>query len=101
MEEPWKIYYDELHDRAEEIVEQEFNVEDDLREVAHEVYEATADRLHNQMDYGEGDALTLTKTFGRALKRWIEEGHYDWDDLMEKLETAQMDWESAHEVSTP
>lgn len=100
MEEPWKVYHDELRDRAVEIVQQEWNVEEDLREAAHEAYAATADRLVNQLDWDEEDALALTRAFGRALRSWIGLGHFDWDDLIERLEAAQMEWEGSRQVSS-
>lgn len=95
MDEPWQIYRDELFDRARDIPDQQFNIEADLAEAAHETYESTVDRLVNQLDYRETDALTLTKAFGRAVKDWMSEGHFDWDDLIEKLEAKQMDWEQS------
>lgn len=89
MDEPWNIYYDELLDRAEEIPSQRFNRAEDMSEAAHEAYEATVDRLVNQLDVGDAEALALTKDFGRVLKAWVEEDRYDWDELRERLEGAQ------------
>lgn len=95
MDEPWQIYREELLERAEDIPEQRFNVEADMAEAAHEAYESTVDRLVNQFDYEEAEALALAKAFGRAVKEWIGEGHFDWDELTEKLETEQLDWEQS------
>ncbi len=100
MDEPWKIYYDELYDRAADIPEQEFDRDEDMAEAAHEAYEAATDRLVNQLDYREDEALGLTHTFGRVVKAWIGGKVLDWDDLLERLETAQEEWEpSAGESS--
>jgi len=94
MEEPWIIYLEELRERGEEIPYQQFNREDDMREVAHEAYEATADRLFSQMDFNEEEALRITKSFMRVVKDWISDGTMDWDDLEEELELAQEEWDS-------
>jgi hypothetical protein len=93
MEDPWIIYLEELRDRGEEIPEQEFNRDADMKEAAHETYEATADRLHNQLNLPEPEALKLTKGFGRVVKEWIEEGVMDWDELAERLELFQQEWD--------
>lgn len=93
MEDPWIIYLEELRDRGEDIPLQEFNREADMKEVAHEAYEATVDRLHNQLDLSEPEALKLTKGFGRVVKEWIEEGAMDWDELAERLELFQQEWD--------
>lgn len=94
MDEPWIIFLEELRDRAEEVPHQEFNREDDMSEAAHEAYEATVDRLHNQLDLDEAEALHLTKGFLRVVKKWIGEGHMDWDELEEKLELFQQERDS-------
>jgi len=94
MEEAWIIYLEELRERGEEIPYQQFNREEDMREVAHEAYEATADRLHNQLDFSEEEALRITKSFMRTVKEWIEEGTMEWDDLEESLELVQQEWDS-------
>lgn len=93
MDEPWRIYYEELHDRAATIPDQAFNRGPDMAEAAHEAYEAVADRLVIQLDLAEEDALSLTRSFGRAVKTWIEEDVYDWDDLLTRLEATQAAWE--------
>lgn len=100
MDEPFRIFYEEFHERAADIVEQEVVVEDDLTEIAHETYETTANRLLNLLDMPEDEALTVTKSFGPAMKQWIAEGHSDWDRLLELLEAAQMEWENTREIST-
>jgi hypothetical protein len=65
-----------------------------MREAAHEAYQAVTDRLHNQLDLSEADALALTKGFGRVVKEWIDEGPMDWDELEERLELFQEEWDS-------
>jgi len=94
MDEPWIIYLEELRDRGEEIPYQQFNREEDMREAAHEAYEAVTDRLHNQLDFSEKDALTLTRSFGRIVQEWVDEGHMDWDELEERLELFHQEWDS-------
>lgn len=93
MNEPWQVYYEELLERIEGIEEQRFNRAEDTAEAAHEAYQATTDRLTNQLDYAEGDALGLGKAFGRAVDAWIEDGSFDVDELAEMLETQQAEWE--------
>lgn len=94
MDEPWIIYLEELRDRGEEIPYQQFNREEDMREAAHEAYEAVTEHLHNQLDFSEKDALTLTRTFGRVVKEWIEEEDMIWEELEERLELCQQEWDS-------
>lgn len=93
MNEPWQIYREELLDRGGDIPDQEFSRAEDMAEAAHEAYEATVDRLVNQLDYDEKDALGLAKAFGRAVESWIDEAHFDTDELTEKLEAQQALWE--------
>lgn len=100
MDEPWQIYYEELHDRGADIPAREWNREGDLAEVTHEAYQATADRLLNHLDYTEEEALSLTRRFGQTVKDWIEEGEFSWEDLQEALEAAQIEWEQGRERST-
>lgn len=94
MDEPWIIYLEELRERAEEVPYQQFNREEDMTEAAHETYQATADRLHNQLDFDEEEALRVTKGFGRVVKEWVEDGAMDWEELEERLELFQQEWES-------
>lgn len=102
MDEPWKIYYDELYHRGGDIPDQEFNRADDMMEAAHEAYEAATDRLVNQLEFSEEEALGLTRLFGRVVKSWIQDDTMDWDDLQERLELAQEEWEpAAGEGSVP
>lgn len=93
MDEPWMIFLDELKDRAEDIPDQELNREDDMAEAAHEAYEATADRLHRQLDWDEGEAIGLARSFMHVVKTWIDEGDMDWDVLEERLEILQEEWD--------
>lgn len=95
MDEPWQVYRDEFFDRARDIPDQEVNVEGDMAEAARETHESAVDRLVNQLDYREPEALALTHAFGEAVKVWMSEGHFDWDDLIERLQAAQMDWEQS------
>lgn len=95
MNEPWQVYREELLDRAEDVPEQVFDQEADMREAAHEAYEATVDRLVNQLDYPETDALALARSFGEAVRGWTEEGRFDWDDLTEELMARQATWENS------
>lgn len=94
MDEPWIIYLEELRERAEEVPYQRFNRKEDMSEAAHEAYEATADRLHNQLDLSESEALRITKGFGRVVNEWIGEGDMDWDELEERLDLVQQEWDS-------
>ncbi len=93
MDEPWMIYYEELHERGEEIPDSEGGGVEEMAEVAHEAHEATVDRLVNQLDWDEEDALEITRNFGRTLEQWIEEKVSDWDDLRDRLEEDQQEWE--------
>jgi hypothetical protein len=99
MDEPWQIYYEELLERIDGIEEQRFNRAEDVAEGAHETYQATADRLTNQLDYAEGDALDLTRSFGRAVEAWIEDGSFDVDQLAEMLEERQIEWDEEARVA--
>lgn len=93
MDQPWQIYYEELHERAGEVPDHELGRVEDMTEAAHEAYEATADRLVNRLGHDEKDALALTRSFGAAVKEWIEEDSWDWSELQEKLETRELVWE--------
>ncbi|HEX9710202.1 MAG TPA: hypothetical protein VGB42_09590 [Candidatus Thermoplasmatota archaeon] len=93
MDEPWQIYYEELLERAEDVPDQRWNREEDVEEAAHEAYQSTVDRLVNQLDYDDGEAVGLGKEFGRAVKEWLREGSFDFDDLADKLEARQAAWE--------
>lgn len=94
MDEPWIIYLEELRERAEDIPYQQFNREEDMEEAAHDAYEATADRLHDEFDLDEGEALRITKGFGRVVKEWIGDGSMEWDELEERLELHQQELDS-------
>lgn len=94
MDEPWIIYLEELRDRAEEIPYQPFNREEDMAEAAHEAYEATVERLHQQLDLGEDEALRITKGFGRIVKEWMGSGSMDWEELEERLDLFQQKWDA-------
>ncbi len=97
MDEPWIIFLEELRDRGEDIPEQEVNRADDMAEAVHEAYQATADRLPLQLDWSEGRALKISKGFVRVAKAWIKdserEGVMEWDDLEERLELFQQEWD--------
>lgn len=94
MDEPWIIYLEELRERAEDIPYQQFNREEDMEEAAHDAYEATADRLHDQLDLDEDEALRITKGFGRVVKEWIGDESMEWDELEERLELHQQELDS-------
>lgn len=104
MDEPWIVFLEELKDSGEGIPEQELNRAEDMAEAVHEAYQATADRLHVQLDWKEGRALRISKGFVRVAKKWIEdstsEGVMDWDELEERLEVFQHDWDSEFGTST-
>ena len=93
MDQPWQIYYEELHERAADVPEHEINRVEDMTEAAHEAYESTVDRLVNRLGHDEKDALGLTKSFGRALQEWMEEESWDWNELQEKLANRQFAWD--------
>ena len=93
MDEPWMIYLEELQERGEDIPLQEFNRETDMREAARETRQAVTDRFHNQLDMDEETAVDLTKGFGRVVREWVEEGAMDWDDLADRLEVFQHEWD--------
>ena len=93
MEEPWEIYYEELLRRAGNVEEQLWNREEDVREAGHGAYEATVNRLAEQHEYSDEQAVELGKAFGRTVKEWIEEGSFDIDELAEMLEERQAKWE--------
>ena len=95
MDQPWQIYYEELHERGEEIPEHEFNRVEDMSEAVHEAYESTVDRLVNRLGYDEKDALGLVKAFGRSVEEWMEGDVWDWDELQEKLELRERVWEES------
>ncbi|TVP73946.1 MAG: hypothetical protein EA352_11385 [Gemmatimonadales bacterium] len=93
MDEPWIVFTEELRERADEIPE-DASREDDLAEALHEAGEAAAARLHAQADWEEEDAAEITGEFIRLAGEWIAEGIFDWDDLRERLELAQQEWDS-------
>lgn len=99
MKEPWQVYFEELLERAEHVREQRWNQVDDLQEAAHEAYESTVDRLVNELDFGDEEAVELGKSFGRAVKTWTQGGSFDFDELAEKLEERQAAWEEKHFTS--
>jgi hypothetical protein len=95
MDEPWQIYYEELIERGEEIPDHEANRAEDMTEAAKETHESVVDRLVNQLDFEDSDAVALARSFGRAVKEWIAEDVYDWEDLLVRLEERQVAWEQS------
>ena len=93
MEDPWIIFLDELRERAEDIPYQEFNREEEMVEAAHEAHEATSDLLHEQLGWSEDDALDLSSGFGQVVHDWIAEGALVWQELEERLEDFQEEWD--------
>jgi len=98
MDEPWQIYYEEFRFRAEDVAERTYGRADDMAEAAHDAYESTADLLVSDLDYEEEEALALAKAFARGVGKWIDEGGADWEDLRERLEIQQQEWELMGDV---
>lgn len=98
MEEPWRIFYEEFHARAEGVPERTYGRGKDLAEAAHDAYESAADILVDELGYGEDEALALTKAFARGVRTWIDEGELDWQELEERLEIQQQEWELKGDV---
>ncbi|TVP58956.1 MAG: hypothetical protein EA351_02525 [Gemmatimonadales bacterium] len=98
MDDAWIIFLEELRDRGEDIPQQEVNRGEDMAEAVHETFQATTDRLHLQENWKESRARRITKGFVKIATAWIKdaeaEGVMDWDDLAERLELFQQDWDS-------
>ncbi len=93
MEDPWIIFLDELRERAEDIPYQEFSREEEMVEAAHDAHEATTEVLQVQMGWREDDAVGLSTGFGKVVNDWIEEGELVWEELEERLERFQGEWD--------
>ena len=93
MDEPWRIYHEEVLRRTGRSAHLLWNRDEDFREAAHRAYEVTVDRLVGHHEFVEEQAVELGKAFGRAVKVWLEQGSFDLDDLARKLEARQAAWE--------
>ncbi len=81
--EPWQRYMQELRQRASRIPDDAFGRAELMSEAAHDAYQKTTDDLTAQ-GWDEESALTVTRMFGQAVKKWIAEGH-DWATLESEL----------------
>ena len=93
MDEPWMIFFEELQERESEIPDEPDGGEEELAEVVHEAYVSTSHRLTNQLDWRGDDASQIAKQFGSVFTAWAAEGRFDWEDLRERLESHQQEWE--------
>jgi len=98
MEEPWQIFIEELRAPTEGVGGQVLPRGDELLEAAQEASESTADILLSELDYDEEEALALAKAFAQGVEKWIEEGEMDWEELRERLEMLQQEWELKGDV---
>lgn len=96
MDEPWQIFLEEF-ERQTEVVAATAARATELEDAAHEAYRETADVLVSDEGYDEDEALALAKVFGRGVEQWIEEGELEMDDLRERLEVRQQEWELAED----
>lgn len=97
MDEPWQIFFEEFRRRAEAVPESKLARGTELQDAAHDAYEETTDILLSDHGYGEDEALALAKEFSRTVGTWIEEESLEDDELRERLEVRQQEWELAEE----
>jgi hypothetical protein len=95
MDEPWIIFLEEFRDRAETLPEQQPVDQEELAETLQETQEATLDRFQHQLDLRLGDARRLARGFSKVAETWVREvGSSDWDQLEERLELFQTEWDA-------
>lgn len=98
MDEPWQVFFEEFRRRADDVPERAMVRGTDLETAAHAAYEETADLLWSEHGYEEDEALALSKVFARRVETWIESDELDMEDLRERLEASQQEWELAGDV---
>lgn len=99
MDEPWQIFFEEFRRRTDDVPERVMARGMELEDAAHEAYEETTDLLASEQGYDEDEALALAKTFARGVKQWIDDGDLEMEELRERLETSQQEWELAEDLS--
>jgi len=100
MDEPWQIFFEEFQRRLDDVPERELSRVTDLEAAASEAYEETTEILSTEEGYGENEARSLAEAFARVLDRWIETSDdLSMDELEERLEARQQEWELAEESS--
>lgn len=99
MDEPCQIFFEEFRRRTDDVPERVMARGMELEDAAHEAYEETADILVAEHGYDDDEALALAKVFARSVKKWLDEGDLDMDELRERLEVSQQEWELAEDLS--
>ncbi len=101
MDEPWQVFFEQYRMRVEEITDLAIAREDELAEIAHDTYEATTDLLIDEHGFEEDEALALSKAFARGVRKWLRaaDDEPEWDDLSERLEVQQQEWELTGDVA--
>jgi hypothetical protein len=95
MDDPWIIFLEEFRDRAEILPEQQPVDQEELAEALQETQEATLDRLQHQLDLRLAEARRLARGFSRVAEAWVREDRPpDWDELEERLEFFQAEWDA-------
>jgi hypothetical protein len=89
----WQLYYDDFRRHAARADGQRFERESLLAEAAHEAYQHTADALSREHGWTEERALVVTRGLNGVVKRWIDDGARNWDELRNSLREHAARWE--------
>ena len=93
--EPWRPYFDEFRKVAVRVPADAFDRAGLLSEAAHDVYQATTDRL-TASGVDEEHALVLGRMFGMVVKEWLNNGDADVERLEQDLQTTYAKLLSMH-----
>lgn len=87
------LYYEEFRRRGEAAASQQFGRQELLTEAAHDAYQATSDRLTRDFGWEDERTLVTMRGLNAAVKRWLDSGGSDWDELHASLRSreAEMD----------
>ena len=98
MDEPWQVFFEEFRRSTDDVPERVAARGVELEDAAHDAYRETTDLLASEHGYEEDEALALAKVFAREVKKWLEEGDPEMEELRERLEVSQQEWELAEDV---
>jgi hypothetical protein len=79
--EAWSIYMEEFRRRGERASAQQVNRRELLEQAAHAAYQAAADRMTGEHDWGDEQTLVVMRGLNAAVQQWLDSGSSDWEQL--------------------